>query len=285
MSFFGVLLFVKKRSVLSSFFCLTLLKNRYDLRRQLEETRRELAQALYQNDAAVRVIARVTMERDQARGMIGAGASVPVVEDNAMAVEEEAAPTGPAGGLPAAALSDLTNTWTALSGGRKGRAIPSDQVPPTDLANYTETDSKSYHKNSGKTGVKYLSVKGSEVMTIGADKQVIIYEGEGVKGSVSLGKSLAGKKEVTCGDFTPSDSGAGLRIIAVGSDGSVRIVDEGFEVAETNSLSKEARVVGVHFHPNEKCVGERASGFEHLQGRPHGIFELAALGSAWQRLP
>jgi len=39
----------------------------YDTRRALEETRRELTVALYQNDAAVRVISRLSMERDNAR--------------------------------------------------------------------------------------------------------------------------------------------------------------------------------------------------------------------------
>jgi pre-mRNA-processing factor 19 len=39
----------------------------FDTRKELQETRRELSQALYQNDAAVRVVARLSMERDTAR--------------------------------------------------------------------------------------------------------------------------------------------------------------------------------------------------------------------------
>eukprot|EP01083_Nonionella_stella_P195765 720809_1 len=39
----------------------------FDTRKALEETRKELSLALYQNDAAVRVIARVVLERDMAR--------------------------------------------------------------------------------------------------------------------------------------------------------------------------------------------------------------------------
>jgi pre-mRNA-processing factor 19 len=39
----------------------------FDTRRALEETRRELSQALYQNDAAVRVVARLAQERDAAQ--------------------------------------------------------------------------------------------------------------------------------------------------------------------------------------------------------------------------
>lgn len=39
----------------------------YNVREQLSQTRQELATALYQHDAAVRVIARLTKERDEAR--------------------------------------------------------------------------------------------------------------------------------------------------------------------------------------------------------------------------
>ena len=50
----------------------------FELKRTLEDTRRELAHAIYQHDAACRVIARLLSERDQARAMLaksgGAGA-------------------------------------------------------------------------------------------------------------------------------------------------------------------------------------------------------------------
>jgi len=45
----------------------SLILELYDTRKSLEETRRELSMALYQNDAAVRVLARILTERDAAR--------------------------------------------------------------------------------------------------------------------------------------------------------------------------------------------------------------------------
>ena len=42
----------------------------YDTRHALEETRRELSLALYQNDAAIRVVARLASERDESRSLL-----------------------------------------------------------------------------------------------------------------------------------------------------------------------------------------------------------------------
>lgn len=68
----------------------------YNTREQLARTREELATALYQHDAAVRVIARLTKERDEAREALAkltvTPASAGAANGDAMAVDSESLP-------------------------------------------------------------------------------------------------------------------------------------------------------------------------------------------------
>lgn len=70
----------------------------YNLQEQLARVREELATALYQHDAAVRVIARLTKERDDARDALskvtvvdGATSGDQMMVDNVEALPEELA--------------------------------------------------------------------------------------------------------------------------------------------------------------------------------------------------
>ena len=68
----------------------------FSLRQVLAQTRQELSSALYQNDAAVRVIARVTKERDEARDALSkvsiGGATRGAVDGDAMQVDTTSLP-------------------------------------------------------------------------------------------------------------------------------------------------------------------------------------------------
>lgn len=61
----------------------------HTLRQQLQNTRQELSHALYQSDGAIRVIARLKKERDEARHMLETVQRAPPV---AAAEPAEAAP-------------------------------------------------------------------------------------------------------------------------------------------------------------------------------------------------
>jgi len=128
----------------------TILLELYDTRKALEETRRELSSALYQNDAAVRVVARLVKERDEARGALeeflanrgsvvapttttatddGATkrsekrAAAPVEEDGPPSSKKPRAATAAATSdlskIPQETLTAMTSTWEILSKNRR----------------------------------------------------------------------------------------------------------------------------------------------------------------------
>ena len=102
-------------SLISSEFDTTLLEL-YDTRKALEETRRELSSALYQNDAAVRVVARLVKERDEARG----------------ALEEFLAAGGVGSGGGAAAAGDVVVKRSEKRGRNETTTVTSTTVEQDD---------------------------------------------------------------------------------------------------------------------------------------------------------
>lgn len=78
----------------------------FTLQQTLAQTRRELSAALYQHDAAVRVIARVTHERDEARKALS-NVSVGATTAGGEAMQVDST------GLPQAVLERIENTQAA----------------------------------------------------------------------------------------------------------------------------------------------------------------------------
>jgi pre-mRNA-processing factor 19 len=124
----------------------------YDTRMALEEARRELSSALFQNDAAVRVIARLASERDEAREKLknylasdgafsgeaaSSTSSVAVVEPHkrerggeesshttkkARVVDEGESTTNSFKTIPSSDLAAMNDTWMLLTKGRRSIA-------------------------------------------------------------------------------------------------------------------------------------------------------------------
>ena len=80
----------------------------YTLKQNLAQTRQELSTALYQHDAAVRVIARLTKERDEARealSKVSIGARATPSNGEAMQVDSQ--------GLPDSVIARVESTQEA----------------------------------------------------------------------------------------------------------------------------------------------------------------------------
>jgi len=184
----------------------------FDTRKALEDTRRELSQALYQNDAAIRVVARLSMERDTARqeleqwnASVGtvptttttngtpAEASEGLVEEPETKRRKVEQPEGPlTNDVPEEDCNAMLQTWENLHPNRKALLKAAAlQAPTTEaLASYSATkpSTKNWHKSSCR-GILTMAKDGNHLVTAGKDSQVVVYsiDEEVVKQTFSVG--------------------------------------------------------------------------------------------------
>ncbi|KAJ6725824.1 PRE-MRNA-PROCESSING FACTOR 19 [Salix purpurea] len=141
-----------------------LMLSNFALEQQLHTARQELSHALYQHDAACRVIARLKKERDEARSLLAqAERQVPMyaseaVTENASVLSngKRAAEDDDMGqpgkrvrpGISANIITELTDCNATLSQQRKKRQIPPTLAPIGGLERYTQLSSHPLHKTS-----------------------------------------------------------------------------------------------------------------------------------------
>lgn len=161
-----------------------LMLETYTLRQHLDTARQELSQALYQHDAACRIIATLMRERDEARAAlvhagntvtVGAASSAPVNGSAPVAAVKTGNPLG-------ADIAATTNDkCQELSAARRNRKVPDTLTSKVDMAKFSELSSYSLHK-SDKPGVAALAAfsNGGNTLLLsgGVDKQVILSAAE-----------------------------------------------------------------------------------------------------------
>jgi len=125
---------------------LTQLQNEYhgvlmelfSTKRSLQQTKQELSTALYQNDAAVRVIARLAMERDEARSQLQqqvttAPAAAPSKKRARVEDDDNNNTKSDDNKLDDSHIESLVQTWQHLSAGRKAMKKATAVVDYTTL--------------------------------------------------------------------------------------------------------------------------------------------------------
>ncbi|KAF3902903.1 hypothetical protein AA313_de0209135 [Arthrobotrys entomopaga] len=209
----------------------------YTLRQQLAQTRQELSTALYQHDAAVRVIGRLIKERDEARDALSkvtASGVASASNGDEMQVDSNE--------VPADVVERIEATHGELSAGRRKRPVPADWAVPDTIASF-KTLSSSEPLYPGGTSIS-VDVERNTALVGGVD---------GVAGVYSLDGNLS--------RVLPSQDGAitdtawwGSRPVTASASGIVRLWEESGN--ESTPFQKHAgKVSAISMHPSGQLLG------------------------------
>lgn len=208
----------------------------YNLQQQLSRTREELAHALYQHDAAVRVIARLTQERNQARDALArvtvsapAPAAANGAADSAMAIDAE---------MPKEVVDHIDETAQLLSKSRRKRPVPPTWASPDDIVALEKVASDPLQVSQATS----VGVGGgyAAVGALSGDLAVYSLEGKKVERTIPIGEP------VTDVIWT------GSKVVLGTAKGTVKIIDSGSEVA--SFAGHAGGVTAVALHPGGDIV-------------------------------
>jgi pre-mRNA-processing factor 19 len=221
------------------------------LNKHLDSVRQELAHALYQHDAACRVIARLIKERDEAREMLSntqdnvAGA-LKKMETGPVAEDGKEAGTG----ISEKAMKNMTTVAKSLSANRKKliKTLAGEVARREKVKKYTATASVSLHSPS-IPGILCLDLHPRQqelMLTGGADNNAIIYNRQSGK----IVDTLKGhQKKITDVKFHPTEQ----VVFTTSTDGSGIIWSQersGKYVAQHTLKDHDGEVTGCTLHPS-----------------------------------
>ncbi|XP_077995369.1 pre-mRNA-processing factor 19-like [Glandiceps talaboti] len=167
----------------------------FTLRQQLQTARQELSHALYQHDAACRVIARLTKEVMAARealatlkpqaapGIVPTTPTQPMIQPTAIAAgmePMEAMEAGSEVGMTEEVIQKLQDKAQLLTAERKkrGKRVPEELVGSEDIRNYQQQSSHPGLHSASVPGILALDLHASDtsrVLTGGADKTAVVF--------------------------------------------------------------------------------------------------------------
>lgn len=269
----------------------------FDTRKALEDTRRELSQALYQNDAATRVVARLAQERDASRQELqnwnasvgtstaeaaAAVAAPPATVEEPAADDDEAPPSkrkrveeevsqGPlANDIPESHLQQMVDAWDRLHKERKPmlKAAASKSLSPDQLTALKEVDSKACHDSRTKS-VTAMAGCGNLIVTAARDKNVIVYDTatKTVVHKVSFG-AIVTSVDVNDTTFVAA---SGTKVVVYSLAEDAKVVGE---------FKADSAVVDLRLHPTKShvCVATK-NGKLSLLSVSGGVSEISVFSA------
>jgi pre-mRNA-processing factor 19 len=172
-----------------------LMLETFELKKQIDQIRQELAQSLYQQDASCRVIARLIKERDEARSALA----------NARLMAPQALTAAEAG--PTEITKEIQESMVALSkklsSNRKKRVISTTLAKSDDIAKFEELSTHPIHKAS-EPGILCLDIHPTNperIVTGGVDKVAVLFNRRTGK---KIGALTGHTKKITSVLFHPT---------------------------------------------------------------------------------
>jgi len=240
----------------------------FTLRQQLQATRQELSHALYQHDAACRVIARLTKEATAARealatlkpqaGMVAPAAApaaaapaapaapgaapAPAAKPDEMEVEEEPKEVG----MTEDILQKLQDKATELTTERRkrGKKAPEDLTSADDVKQFKQLASHPGLHSASVPGILALDLQEedtSKAITGGADKNAIVFNKENEQVVATL---KGHSKKVTSVIYHPHEEIG----ITASADSTVRVWSIPNSSCAYVIKAHEAGVTGLSLH-------------------------------------
>jgi len=228
------------------------VKECYQLRKLLEQTRQELSHTLYQHDAACRVISKVVRERDEARQTLA----------DASAAGKLYAGTGPApaqaGGdsssnmdVDAAASDDvgitdkikekMSKLASELSKSRKKRDAPATLASEDTVASYKEKSTHPVHLANAILCLDLHPTNANLAVSGGADNNVVIFDRK--SGQAAQKMKGHGKKVVRV-KFHPTKD----MVMSASSDKTVKVWTPSTGKCAYTFKDHKSEVTGITVH-------------------------------------
>ncbi|KAK4702029.1 pre-mRNA-processing factor 19, partial [Phenoliferia sp. Uapishka_3] len=241
------------------------------LRKQGTELRQELSHALYKEDAAMRVLARVTKERDEAREALASvkatlGPAFSTGDAPSADVEMAEEQTAVTGGLPADARARVEETTKSLSATRKKRKPAATYATPADLKTYLQSNTIPSLHGTKPPGVTALALakSASLLVTGGMDKNVQVYDRSTSKILATFKGAQSHSKKVTAVLATVSLTSADLptHLISASLDKSIKVYATNgkktlYDVSAT--LTSNGEVAALALHPTDTLFASASS--------------------------
>ncbi|KAL4223171.1 Pre-mRNA-processing factor 19 [Mactra antiquata] len=231
----------------------------FTLRQQLQTARQELSHALYQHDAACRVIARLTKEVTAARealatlkpqaGITAGSYAAPTAPQLSYAAEagpESAEHPMEEAGMSDEVLDKLQDKATLLTVERKkrGKTVPEGLATSSDIRNYRQLASHTGLHSASVPGILSLDIclkDTSKIVTGGNDKNAVVFN----KDTQQVMAILKGhQKKVTSVIYHPEEE----LVFTASPDSTIRVW--GVQTAQCAQIIRahESPVTGISLH-------------------------------------